>query len=198
MSHPLMYVLGNTEEKNFPLILTIGREPNYDDVLGDFVGKINIPEFTSMSGGVWVTAYTQFAKQYVGITGTSSYMKNLCISKDASPIVFTNAFPCSIDNSVQDKESLLELLTDKIPAHINSIFSKSLISRVKRVVQHGYTKSEPSQLATQLIQSKCKELNIPYCSTPFFYNGNSKLIQNSLSSYQSLVKSIFDGFAKHE
>lgn len=80
MSHPLMYVLGNTEEKNFPLILTIGREPNYDDVLGDFVGKINIPEFTSMSGGVWVTAYTQFAKQYVGITGTSSYMKNLCIS----------------------------------------------------------------------------------------------------------------------
>lgn len=44
MSHPLMYVLGKTVEKNFPLILTIGREPSCDDALVNEIGIINSSE----------------------------------------------------------------------------------------------------------------------------------------------------------
>ena len=41
MSHPLMYIVGDAEKKDFPLILTIGREPNYGDVLTDDIGIID-------------------------------------------------------------------------------------------------------------------------------------------------------------
>jgi hypothetical protein len=198
MSHPLMYVFGDTEKKDFPLILTIGREPNYDDVLGSYIGRMNIQEFNAMSGGVWVTAYTQFAKQFIGSTGTSRYMKNLCIDKNSSPIVFTNAYPCGIINAVNDKQSVRLSLKDLLPAHIELVFSQNLIKRVKLVVQHGADNSESSQIASELIQSKCNINNIPYCSTPFFYNGNSMAIQESLAKHNAIIKSIFTEFDSHE
>lgn len=191
-----MYVLGDTENKDFPLILTIGREPNYDDVLTDKIGKINIEEFSSMSGGVWVTAYTQFAKQFIGEIGSSGHLKKLCFEKNASPIVFTNAFPMGIQNNIQDKLSIREKLISLIPEHIDNLFSKEIIGRVKLVVHHGSDNSEPSLLAKSLIQEKCLELGIPYCSTAFFYNGNSASIQSSLKEVNSDIHKIFSHFAQ--
>jgi hypothetical protein len=49
--HPMIYLWGNTEEQSFPLILVIGREPNFDQPVGTHVGKIDVEEFKSMSGG---------------------------------------------------------------------------------------------------------------------------------------------------
>jgi hypothetical protein len=70
-----MYFLGHTENKDFPIILTIGWEQNYDDVLTDKIGEINIDEFSSMPGGVCVTAYAQSAKQFIGGVGSSGHLK---------------------------------------------------------------------------------------------------------------------------
>ena len=91
--HPLMYVLGDTQEKRFPLILTIGREPNYDATLNDKIGKIDIAEFSSMSGGVWITAYTQFAKQYIGLNSSASDLKKICFEKKRVPNSFHKCIP---------------------------------------------------------------------------------------------------------
>ena len=196
MSHPLMYIVGDTEKKDFPLILTIGREPNYGDVLTDDIGIIDVDEFSAMKGGVWVTAYTQFAKQYFGAQGSSGILKKLCFEKNSSPIVFTNAFPMGIPNETVDKKAIRAELIDRIPNHINNLFSKELIKRVKLVVQHGTDSSEPSTLATKLIEEKCSELNLAYCTTAFFYNGNSAKIQTSLETESSTIKAIFDEFNK--
>ena len=194
MSHPLMYVLGDTEKKDFPLILTIGREPNYDDVLVDEIWKLNNDQFASMSGGVWVTAYTQFAKQYIGEAGNSSYLKKICFEKNCSPIIFTNAFPIGISNEVQDKASIRSKLINIIPGHINNLFSKDIIKRVRLVVHHGSDNSEPSLLAKKNIQDKCEKLGITYCSTAFFYNGNSASIQLSLKAVRSEIQALFTSF----
>ena len=151
-------------------------------------------EFSAMKGGVWVTAYTQFAKQYFGAQGSSGVLKKLCFEKNLSPIVFTNAFPMGIPNETVDKKAIRAELIDRVPSHINNLFSKELIKRVKLVVQHGTDSSEPSILATKLIQEKCSELNLAYCSTAFFYNGNSAKIQTSLETKSSTIKAIFDEF----
>jgi hypothetical protein len=197
MSHPLMYVLGDTEEKDFPLVLTIGREPNYDDILTDDIGKIDISEFSSMSGGVWVTAYTQFAKQYVGEKGTSGFLKNLCFEKNASPIVFTNAFPMGIPQEVSDKTGIREKLINLIPDHISNLFSKEIIKRVKLVIHHGEEATEASSLAARLIQEKCRSTGIPYCSSAFFYNGNSAKIQESLKEFRAEIQLVFTEFTEN-
>ncbi len=185
MAHPLMYLLGNTQERSFPLILVIGREPNYDD---------NLSEFRSMSGGVWVTAYTQLAKQYIGSSATARQLKELCFEKHSSPIVFTNAFPVGIKSSVNNKVELRDKLMSKIPRHIASIFSKSIIKRVKLVIQHGAEQTESSLLATQMIKEECLNKGITYCKTPFFYNANSYEIQSILKEQQVIINDIFSDY----
>lgn len=192
-----MYLLGKTEEENFPLILTIGREPNYDDVLSDSIGKINKEEFSSMSGGVWVTAYTQFAKQYFDKSATSKQLKDICFEKNSSPIVFTNAFPYGIPHEIDNKVELREKLKSNIPEHIYNLFSKPIIERVELVVHHGSDNTETSALATKLIHEECNKKCIPYCSTPFFYNGNSIDIQESLKEKRDKIKEIFSEFVKN-
>ena len=197
MSHPLMYLLGDTEKTEFPLILTVGREPNCDDILTDNIGQIDKSEFSSMPGGVWVTAYTQFAKQYIGEKGTSGFLKSICFEKDCSPIVFTNAFPMGIPQEVSDKASIRKKLVSSIPEHINNLFSKEIISRVKLVVHHGSDQSEASSLASKLIREKCTNIGIPYCSTAFFDNRNSAKIQNSLKVVRSEIQAIFIDFTEN-
>ena len=194
MSHPLIYVLGDTEIKGFPLILTIGREPNYDDVLTDTIGIMDAKKFASMSGGVWVTAYTQFAKQYIGEKGNAVFLKELCFNKNSSPIIFSNAFPLGIPQEVSDKDSIRKKLAGLIPDHVNKIFSKDIIRMVKLVVHHGSDQSEVSKLARRHIEEKCYELGIPYCATDFFYNGNSRNIQNSLMDFEENIRLVFNEF----
>lgn len=194
MAHPLFYVSGNTQNHEFPLILTIGREPNYDEMIDDSIGIIDDEEFGSMSGGVWVTAYTQLAKQYLGNAGTARQLKAICFDKNSSPIVFANAFPMAIPNSVVDKQGIRNKLISSIPAHIAKIFSSSLSPRFQLVIQHGGDRSEPSMLATRHIESACANRGIPYLSSPFFYNGNSKIIQIQLDREKLVIQRIFDDF----
>lgn len=194
MSHPIIYALGETENTQFPLILTIGREPNYDDKLINVVGQMDIDEFRSMSGGVWVTAYTQIAKQYFGPTGTSSKLKTLCFEKNASPILFSNAFPMSIPNEVPGKAELRKKLIAQIPGHIETLFSNPLIARTRLVIQHGTDTTAPSLLAQDCIKKKCVEIGIPYVSSPFFYNGNSVSIQQALSPFKGEISDVIEAF----
>ncbi|MBU6404738.1 MAG: hypothetical protein KGQ84_08495 [Proteobacteria bacterium] len=195
MSHPLMYVLGETQNFEFPLILVIGREPNYDGRCNDSIEIMCNSEFGSMKGGVWATAYTQIAKQYLGDKATAGQLKKICFAKNASPIVFSNALPIGIPNSVRDKDKKRnECQDDDISRHISKIFGAVITSRYGLVVQHGACGSRKTQLAAKLIEKICKDINLPYCSSPFFYNGNSKKIQECLGKHCSIIRSIFEKF----
>lgn len=198
LSHPIIYALGETENANFPLILTIGREPNYDDKLINFVGKIDIEEFRSMSGGVWVTAYTQIAKQYFGSQGSSRQLKSICFKKNGSPILFSNAFPVAIPNEIGAKLELRASMISQIPKHVETLFSNKLLSRVRLVIQHGADTSEPSLSAQEHITSHCRRLGIHYVSSPFFYNGNSLDIQQALLPAKQDIVDVMDEFMCRE
>lgn len=196
MSHPIIYALGNTEKEKFPLILTIGREPNYDEEVVNVVGQIDIKEFGSMRGGVWVTAYTHIARQYIGPRGDSRLLKSLCFERKSSPILFSNAYPVSIPNEVSNKEEIRGQIISKIPTHIDTLFSNFLIDRVRLVIQHGADCSEPSLLAKKHIKNWCNKLGIKYVESPFFYNGNSAEIQKSLLPVNPEIVAIMNEFEK--
>ncbi|WP_297902840.1 hypothetical protein [Metallibacterium sp.] len=194
MSHPLMYVLGKTQKYEFPLILVIGREPNYDGWLNDSIGIMK-EEFRSMRGGAWVTAYTQIAKQCLGDKATAGQLKGICFARNASPIVFSNALPMAIPHSVKDKDKIRNELSEKdIRDHIVKIFEKPIADRFGLVVQHGAYNSGAFELATKLIKQECAQRSVPYCSSPFFWNGHSKKIQECLSKDRRIIQSIFEKF----
>ena len=195
MSHPLMYVLGETQKFQFPLILVIGREPNCDGPCEDSIGIMCNSEFGSMKSGVWATAYTQIAKQCIGNKATAGLLKKICFAKNASPIVFSNALPIAILNRTKNKNEIRDACQeDNISRHISKIFGAVIASRYGLVVQHGACGSRKTQLAAKLIEKICKDINLPYCSSPFFYNGNSKKIQECLGEHRSIIRNIFEKF----
>lgn len=194
MSHPLMYVLGKTQEDKFPLILVMGREPNCDGRLDDSIA-IMPDGFKSMRSGVWVTAYTQIAKQYCGDKATAGDLKKICFERDASPIVFSNALPMAIPHSVKNKEKIRNELSEKdICDHIAKIFENPIAKRFRLVIQHGAYSLGLIALAAKLIEQGCKRRSIPYCSSPFFWNGHSKKIQECLSKDRHIIQNIFGEF----
>ena len=194
-THPLMFVWGTTVEQKHPLILTIGREPNYGAKLDNSIKELNVGQFLSMSGGVWTTVYTQMAKQLCRTQGSASMLKMLCHKTNCSPILFSNAFPMGIPNDVQDKETIRKQWASEIPAHISYLFSLNLSERVRLVIHHGANNSEHSRLASRHIQEHCRRRGIPYVSSPFFHNRNSTKIQDALSPVNNIVRSVFSEFS---
>lgn len=190
--HPIIYLLGKTGEEDFPLVLTIGREPNHDVAIGNFVKKIDRQGFAKMSGGVWMVAYSVLAETGLGIPGRE--FKRQCLARDASPILFANAFPECIPHEIGNKEILRSQLTHRIPEHLDNLFSNPLVQRVHLVVQHGVTAGEASQLGAGIIQAKCKALGIPYVGTPFFHNTNRRSILPALQAEQPALTSTLQSF----
>lgn len=200
MSHPLMYVLGKTQEDNkFPLILVIGREPNYDGQLDDSIEIMDNKKFGSMKSGVWITAYTQIAKQCLGDKATAGMLKKICFAKNGSPIVFSNALPTGIPHSVKNKQKIRNKLSEKdICDHIAKIFEypieNPIAGRFGLVIQYGAYGPGPLERAAELIKQECKRRSIPYCSSPFFWNGHSRKIQECLSKDRRIIQSILEKF----
>jgi hypothetical protein len=189
--HPMIYLLGDTEQHSFPLILTIGREPNQDLELDNSIGYLNTAEFSAQRGGVFVTAYTQIAKQFIGDNTLVSRFKGHCLAANASPILFANAYPKAIKNDLVNKAQLRAKLTaEEIRQHISNLFNCALAKRYTLVIQHGVDNSAASQVAQQTIKQYCHELGIDYITSAYFYNGNSDQIQRDLSPVKSNINAI--------
>ncbi|HEY9040787.1 MAG TPA: hypothetical protein VIN66_01270 [Rheinheimera sp.] len=195
--HPMIYLLGDTEQHSYPLILTIGREPNQDLELDNSIGHLNTAEFSKQRGGVFVTAYTQIAKQFIGDNTLISQFKGYCLENNASPILFANAYPKAIKNDVVNKVQLRAQLTaEEIRQHISNLFNCALAKRYALVIQHGVDNSTASQIAQQTVKQYCHELGIDYITSAYFYNGNSEKIQRDLSSVKSNINAIVAEFTK--
>ena len=196
--HPMIYLLGDTELLSYPLILTIGREPNQDLELDNSIGLLCAAEFSMQRGGVFVTAYTQIAKQFTGDNTMISRFKGYCLQNNASPILFANAYPKAIKNEVVNKVQLRAQLTaEEIRQHISNLFNCPLAKRYALVIQHGVDNSAASQIAQQTVKQYCSELGISYITSAYFYNGNSEKIQRDLSSVKSNINAIVAEFTKH-
>lgn len=190
--HPIIITFDQTESAGFPLILFIGREPNADKPVLNYLGLYDWR--WAPHCGFWNTAYGTVAR----VVGTNTnHLKQLCIQRRGSPIIFADALPYGLLNQVGDKHAQRAMIPmADITSHISNMFShQRLIKRVSLVLMAGLGSPVFAQ-ARQAIEQCCQSENIPLLPVPFLYGTNTGKIQSALTEkHRQLIKDIMDQFA---
>lgn len=194
MTHSAILAFGQTENKEFPLILVVGREPN--NVSSSHIDGVTTYEFVTKDQrqcAFWNTSFS-----LIGLPNglRSSKMKELFIANNSSPILFTDASPKGIKNSVSNKNAIRETVTkDEIEEHVNAIFAnEKFISRIKLVLFSGLDDGK-YQIFKDLFKVKSSYKNIPIREISFLIGYNSKKIQSQIDYNDiKLFKQIFEQF----
>lgn len=190
--HPLISIFSETASRSFPLILVIGREPNTDLAISADVGPYDFRMYPNC--GFWNISYKMVANE---ADLNTSDLKSLCIQRHSSPIVYTDALPIGLPNTVRDKNMCRsEILVPPIKQHITNIFAHfALIARVQLVVLSGLDGSA-FECSKKLISYECKERDIMCINIPFFHGVNNQRIQVALREQdRKLIRAIVEQFS---
>lgn len=191
-SEILLY-FGKSHKYTFPLILIIGREYNGE---GEVADKISYYDFKfSPRSAFWNRAYT-----FVG-RACGEKIKHFCIKAAVSPIIFGNALPISVPNSIKNKNKLrLQISDNKIAAHIEDMFNQNIVQRVKVAILSGIENESIFRKARSLIVEKCQMHNITCFDVPYFASRiSNKKIDRCVSDknrekIKKLTQQAFDSF----
>jgi len=189
--HPLLSVFEHTEQQNFPLILVVGREPNGNTKMERFVGHYDFRQYPRC--GFWNTSYGMVAH----IMGLPTWqLKQYCVERHGSPIVYTDALPQCIENAEGNKWPARWAIEPKdIARHVTNIFSfPHLIDRVRLVVLSGL-EHEVFATSRTLIMESCGKHTLPVVCLPFFHGMNARKIRAGLSGDNcQLIREIVGSF----
>lgn len=196
--HPLLLAYDQTFDRDFPLILIIGREPNNGSCSN---GHIGLYDFKAYPGrAFWNVGFSIFGRLN---NYTCKQIKAEFTSRRSSPIVFADAFANGILNGVTSKfaERLVQSTSEKAAAQVSAILSHvEVLKRVKLVLFCGLNLKSNNMLFqnfTTLFKQHLENLGIPYHDTPFLYPTNTKNIMNCLTeTHKDLVKGICKEFKK--
>jgi hypothetical protein len=181
--HPILCLFGASAAATFPLILIIGREPNADKPVTNFIGMYDFRWAPRCA--FWNISYSVAAR----IVGTDTWtLKQRCIRQGGSPIVYADALPQGILNHVGGKpRHRATIAADDILRHIDNLFShKPILDRVSLVIASGLGGSTFA-VARQGIEQKCHERNLPLAHVAFFYPTNTGKILDQLSAAQKAI-----------
>jgi hypothetical protein len=176
--HPILCLFGDSVRATFPLILIIGREPNADQPVGNFIGTYDFRRASRCA--FWNTSYGVLGR----IAGMpTAALKQHCIRQGGSPIVYADALPQGILNRVGDKQQRrAALAASGIARHIDNLFSHhALLDRVALVIISGLG-GVPFAGARESIEQHCRERNLPLARVAFFYPTNTTRIGDQLST----------------
>ena len=159
----------------YPLILIVGREPNCDQPICNTVG---IYDFRKSSRcGFWNASYALAARV---VNLTTGQLKQRCIQLNGSPLLYADAMPQGLLNSVPNKRLQRENIEEEaIRIHIANIFRKPILRRVVLVILSGL-RGCVFALPKTLIADRCKKLGIQCTDLPFFCNQNAPQISQEL------------------
>jgi hypothetical protein len=144
----------------------IGREPNTDMTIVDEKGPYDFRDYPRAQ--FWNIAYGIVAEQ---MQLQAWQLKELCVRKDSSPILFANSLPIgSKFRAVDTDEKRRSVTAENAKEHIRNVFSFSdLIQRVSLVIMSG-------------LDEICGALGIQVAATPFFFGPNKAKIDLALST----------------
>ena len=122
-----------TTDKLFPLILCIGREPNTDKRI---INELDSYDFNCHPHcAFWNTSYSVIA-QTAGLKIRK--LKRACNERMSSPIIYADALPGGLKNSVENKpERRKNIPTAEKKKHVTNVFKFDLINRVEVVLTSG-------------------------------------------------------------
>lgn len=174
--HPLILAHSQTYDRKFPLILVVGREPNNSSVSN---GEIGLYDFVKHSRcAFWNVAFSIFGK----INGLQcKETKNEFLRRKASPILFTDAIPQGIENTVSKKHDLRNAHLKSTTEHVDAIFKHNdVINRVSLVLLTGLNDPMYYEFKKE-IEKRLLEFEIPVKEVPFFYPTNTPKILDCLT-----------------
>jgi hypothetical protein len=183
--------VGNTELAKFPLILIIGRESNGS---ARIVPGISIyDETVSTRSAFWNRAYG-FVQRAVLWAGP---LRQSCVRMGVSPMIFSNALPKPIPNSIQDKDAYRIAVEEcDIRAHIQGVFNLTIANRIRMVIFSTGNKQIFSFPRAEVLAA-CRAKGIPFLEVPYFgTQGLSNAILDEAMDAESLrtLKAIMTQF----
>ena len=199
-THPLISLYGETEKKQFPLVLVIGREPNDPGKkIGHHIGyychltkkdsNCKTPHHVTRTKNVpfWDVSYSLFAET----AGTSGMkLKEACVSRNSSPVAYADISP--ITTSKDGKRTRCS--HHEYLRHLEEISKSTLFAnnRVEIVVFSGlkwptWAKNWYGS-AVDAFQGEVKD--IVSVNVPFFVGNNRQRIQKMLYKEKAKVRSI--------
>ncbi len=191
--HPILCLFGASADATFPLILVIGREPNADKPVTNFIGTYDFRHAPRCA--FWNTSYGVAAR----VAGTHTWaLKQQCIRQDGSPIVYADALPQGILNHVGGKHLRRATIgADDIRRHIDHLFShQPILNRVGLVIASGLG-GGAFAIARQGIEQKCSERDLPLAQVAFFYPTNTARILDQLSAaHKEIICRTFGQFSR--
>ncbi len=206
--HPLVSLYGDTKNKQFSLILVIGREPNDPGKeMGHFVGnycritandnnctminddgkKKNVP--------FWDLSYSLFAST-IGMKGMK--FKLSCVERNCSPVAYADISPKTITvGRKRERYSKQEYLD-----HLREILHTTIFerNRVKLIVFSGL--SQPAW-AEKWYGAAVREVRgcikgVSTVDVPFFVGNNKSRIIKAFQNQESLTRRILSEWEESE
>lgn len=176
--HPALLTFGQTCTQDFPLIMIVGREPNSPEGVVYGHGGYDFASRKKRQCGFWSISYG-IAAATVGLS--TAAFKELCVNRDASPLVYTDALPITILNEVKDKRPFRLAVSDEaVREHIEHVFShEHIVSRVRLVIISGLR--DPSfARSVAWYRAACDVRGLPVVEVPFFFGNNAPTIRAKL------------------
>ncbi|MEK6898302.1 MAG: hypothetical protein AABX28_03020 [Nanoarchaeota archaeon] len=188
--YPIIVIYKKSIERDYPLILIIGREPNN---FQNFIGKVGDYDFDlSPRCAFWNMAYKIIGKE---VNLSAKDLKKLSREKSSSIICFSDCLPKPIPNKEKSKDTIRrEIKEEDIVNHITNIFNKDILKRVNLIIISGVDK-KPFEKSVSLIKEECYKLNILLIEIPFLAPNNSSKINIDKNS-SLLIKENFRIFGE--
>ena len=193
MTHPAILTYGQTVQKEFPLIMIIGREPNNSTMSDSSFGEYKFEDFPNCA--FWNQSFGLLASYN---SKTTFEIKQLFQRVKSSPIIFTDASPKGIPNKEVNKKQFRNLLTtDEFQHQVDTIFSNArLISRVKLIFLSGLTDFSFSNFTNQL-SNRALQHSISTKEIPFLFGNNVPKIKTQMTDKEiQILQSVFQEFIK--
>jgi hypothetical protein len=189
--------LGESDKKNFPLLLFFGREYNYtESPVVIELGTYNFRD--SPRSAFWNRAYGLVER-----ICKLNYFKRTCIELNASPILFSNLSPIPILNKISDSEKdkrRKEIKDDVIRDYIEGIFNMPIIKRVRLVVISAGKEKIVFERFTRPVKRECERQDITVLETLGYIARlpmSTDEIDGQLSeSERNMIRSVIEEFYK--
>jgi hypothetical protein len=160
--------------------MMIGREPNTDWQIVPGAGPYDFREFPRCQ--FWNVAYGVVAESI----GKSGYeIKQECVRKGSSPILFANSLPIGIKSFVANKQQQRSSVTAAVARqHVEDVFAiDDLVSRVRVVIMSGLTQLSAGDFTVtrDAVKKECQTRGIHVAQVPFFFGPNKPKIDAALT-----------------
>jgi hypothetical protein len=185
--HPIISVYGrNTLQKDFPLILVVGREPNDDLPMGNAVGYYKFKKPVPF----WDLAYSLISES-IGKRGME--LKSLCKERRSSPIAFADISSKPVLSGDKRKQRIRgTLASPDYEKHLQKVASKPIFQRVHLVIFSGLDYpiwAEKRYAKTvSLMKSEWENTGKEVSLVRFFYGQNMKAIKTAFSGNRAVAK----------